>query len=116
MSLATHTAAALLAAAMAATGAWRVQGWRHAAAERDRLAAQQEAARINRRAADVAAATYEQQRAAQAARTVTITREIERVVQNPAYAGECLDADGLRLLRAAAAGGAAPSEPAPAVP
>lgn len=61
----THAAAALLAAAIAATGAWQVQAWRWGAHEADRLQAEQTArearesdARQQRRFADQAAARH----------------------------------------------------------
>ncbi len=61
----THAAAALLAAAIAATGAWQVQAWRLGAHEADRLQAEQTArdaresdARQQRRFADQAAARH----------------------------------------------------------
>lgn len=47
MSLPTLIAAALLAGLlMGGTGAWKVQAWRHAAAEAERIQAEQEATRI----------------------------------------------------------------------
>lgn len=46
----THAAAALIAAALAAAGTWRVQEWRHAAINADRAAAAQEARRNHERA------------------------------------------------------------------
>lgn len=61
----THAAAALLAAAIAATGAWQVQAWRLGAHEADRLQAEQTArdaresdARQQRRFADQAAGVH----------------------------------------------------------
>lgn len=46
----THAAAALIAAALAATGTWRYQEYRHAAIDADRAAAAQEARRNQERA------------------------------------------------------------------
>ncbi len=61
----THAAAALLAAAIAATGAWQVQAWRWGTHEADRLQAEQTArdaresdARQQRRFADQAAGVH----------------------------------------------------------
>ena len=61
----THAAAALLGAAIAATGAWKVQAWRYDAADADRMRAEQTAAaaresdaRQQRRFADQAAARH----------------------------------------------------------
>ena len=61
----THVAAALLGAAIAATGAWQVQAWRWGAADADRMRAEQTAAaaresdaRQQRHFADQAAARH----------------------------------------------------------
>lgn len=42
----THMAAALAALAIGATGAWKVQGWRWAAADAERIQAEQDDARL----------------------------------------------------------------------
>ena len=47
---------------------------------------------------------------------VTITQEVERVVEKPVYRNMCFDDDGLRLLGNAIAGRPAASQPAPALP
>lgn len=93
-------------------------------AQRD-LAEQQQAARergaqIQR--IDRAATAHEGDKAQIRTEFLTITQEVERVVEQPIYrdrdparpdAGLCLDDDGLRLVRAATG---APSQPAPALP
>jgi len=114
---------ALLAAALLAglaggfAGGWKVQGYRWAAADGARAEAQVEQDRMQRRVADESAARHAAELAAIAAQRRTITREVERVVESPVYRNVCLDADGLRLVEAAATGRAADTgEPAPALP
>jgi len=100
-------------------------------AQRD-LAEQQQAARergVQIQRIDRAAVGHEADKAQIRTEFVTITQEVERVVEKPFYrapdpasadagaaAGLCLDDDGLRQLRAAT--GQAPDrrEPAPALP
>ena len=96
-------------------------------AQRD-LAEQQQAARergaqIQR--IDRAATGHEADKAQIRTEFLTITQEVERVVEKPIYrdrdplrpdAGLCLDDDGLRLVRAAIGAPAAPGQPAPTLP
>lgn len=112
----THAAAALIAAALAAAGTWRVQEWRHAAIDADRAADAQEARRNNERAASAAATTYEDRRHADASRIRTITVEVDRIVDRPVYRAECFDADGLRALTSAIAGTTTASQPGRPLP
>ena len=98
-------------------GVWQVQEWRYAAKDRDRIAAAQELKRNNERAATVASTGYETRRAAAQTVAAATATEVNRAIESkPDFsAGQCLDADGLRILRAAAAG-ADPGQPGPAVP
>lgn len=107
----------VLIAVSAATGAWQVQNWRFGAIERDRLTAEQEHRRNNERAATVASTSYETRKAAAQPIAAATTSEVNRVIQSkPDFsAGQCFDDDGLRILRAAAAG-TAPGQSGPAVP
>lgn len=109
----THLAAALIAGALAAGGAWRVQDWRYGAKEAARL---EEVARDRMRAEkniDVAATGYEKDKARIRTEFITITEEVERVIEKPVYRDVCLDADGLRVLSDAIRGPApASSQPA----
>ena len=111
----THAAAALIAAALASAGTWRVQEWRHAAIEAHRVAAAQEARRNQERAAATAATTYEDRRHADAARIKTITVEVDRIIDRPVYRDRCFDDDGLRALTSAVTG-AAPAASQPGRP
>jgi hypothetical protein len=112
----THAAALLLGAAVAGAGAWQVQNWRHGALEAERLeqTAKEQARRVDR--IDGAAAGHERDKAEIRTEFITITEEVERVVEKPVYRDVCLDADGLRVLSDAIAGAGAAGEPARAVP
>jgi hypothetical protein len=109
----THLAAALVAGAVAAGGAWQVQEWRYGAKEADRL---EEVARDRMRAEkniDTAATGHERDKARIRTEFITITETVERIVREPFYlahdAPACLDADGLRELGAAIRGPAQPA-------
>lgn len=112
----THVAAALLAAALAATGTWRVQEWRYGAKEAERLAAARETERLRARTADKASASAEGDRATIRTEFQTIYSEVEKIVEKPVYRSDCFDAAGLRALAGAIGAKPAASEPAPAVP
>lgn len=96
----THAAAALLAAAIAATGAWQVQAWRWGAHEADRLQAEQTArdaresdARQQRRFADQAAARHAATLAQLNAQLGDARAHIARLSDRP-----CLGAGTVRML------------------
>jgi hypothetical protein len=112
----THVAAALIAAALAATGAWKVQAWRYAAAEADRLEQQAKEQAIRLQRGDGAAMGHEADKAEIRTEFVTITEEVERVVEKPVYRDVCLDPDGMRVLSDAIRGAAPAGQPASAVP
>ncbi len=98
-------------------GAWQTQEWRHDAAEKDRI--EQQAKEAARRAdkVDVAAVGHEKDKGAIRTEFLTITQEVERVVEKPFYVAseQCLDDDGLHQLTAAIGAHTAASEPARAV-
>ncbi len=106
-------AAVALAAGFA--GAWQVQGWRWEAADAQRLRVEQRDTLRRMERADGAALAHEQHRAGLRQAAQIITREVERVVEVPLYRGECLDADGLRLVQRALGATDDPGQPAPAV-
>ena len=87
-------------------------------AQRDRDAQEAQAKETFRRLerGDRAAAGHEADKAKLRTEFLTITQEVERVVEKPVYRDVCFDDDGLRLIGAAISGRAAASEPAPAVP
>lgn len=72
--------------------------------------------RFDEKRVDVAAAGHQADEREIRTEFITITEEVERVVEKPVYRDVCLDDDGLRALRAAIGPGAAASEPARAVP
>jgi hypothetical protein len=97
-----YLAIAILSAALSGAGVWKVQNWRYAAMEKDRIEAAAEKAKFDRRAVDVAAVGHEADK--QRIRTVTrtVTKEVERIVREPFYVDRaCLNDDGLRQLSAA---------------
>jgi hypothetical protein len=109
--------AAVFAAGLAVGGGsiWKVQNWRHAANERDRLAAEAQVQRDQSKRIDRAAESYLTAKAAADSKANIIEREVIRYVQNPAHAAECIDADGLRILADIAAAENARRSPATAV-
>ena len=94
----TYAATALVAAALGGAGAWKVQGWRCAAQDAQRLEAQAEATRINEKAASAASTSFETKKASNETRYRTITVEVEKIVDRPVYLQQCIDDDGLRLI------------------
>lgn len=123
----THAAAALLGAAIAATGAWQVQAWRWGAADADRMRAEQTAAaaresdaRQQRRFADQGAARH-------AATLATLNNQLGDARAQIALLSDrqCLDAGTVRMLNGIGASGLgvrapaanlAGAPPAPAAP
>lgn len=110
--------AALLAAVLAGFGAgWQAQAWRWRAADAERLEGERESERHAARVADGAATGHEQARERIRVERQVVEREVERIVDRPVYRdGVCLDADGLRLVAAAAGAASAAGQPAPALP
>lgn len=114
--------AAVVAVSLAAGagGAWKVQAWRWAAADAERVQQQAEANRMAEKRSGAAGLAYERSRAAAAVERQIVYQEVERVVDRPVYRDrECLDADGVRLVNAAGqqpvpAGIADPAVPGPA--
>lgn len=65
---------------------------------------------------DKAAAGHEADKVRIRTEFLTITEEVERVVEKPVYRDICFDDDGLRIIGAALGPSPAASEPAPALP
>ena len=100
----THTAAALAGAAIAFGGAWKVQDWRYGAIEAKRLSALAEAEKKRDKASYEASTNFEKGRTRVETVFETITETVEVIVDRPVYRDTvCLDPDGLRALRDAAA-------------
>lgn len=112
----THAAAALIAGAIAATGAWQVQQWRFDARELERVQSQAEATQQAARTAAAAAAAHEQDKTHAAQKTRVIRQIVEKIVERPVYAGVCFDSDGLRALATAIKPGDPTAQPGDAVP
>lgn len=114
----THAAAALAALAIGFAAGWHTQGWRWGAADAQRLKTEQRDRLVRIERADTAAVAHEAARERIRTEVRFITQEVDRVVERPVYRdGVCLDADGLRLVAAAADGAASsPGGPASAVP
>ena len=109
-------AGAMLAAAVGAGGAWKVQAWRWAAADAERLQAEQRDALRRQEAAFGAAERFERDRQVSRTQIQTVTVEVPRVVERPVYRAECWDADGLRLITQAIGAPVDPAEPDGSVP
>ena len=112
----THLAAAIVAAALSGWLTWSAQDWRYGAKEAERLAQVAELARMNAKAADMAAASHESDKAKTKVQFRTIYQEVERIVEKPIFRNVCIDSDGLRVINTALAPKPAASQPAPAVP
>ncbi len=102
----------------AAFGSWQVQEWRYGAKEADRLEAIKRDRMIAEKNIDTAAVGHEKDKVEIQTEFLTITKEVERVIEKPFYVNSelCMDDDGLRELNAARAPAAAASQPAPALP
>lgn len=111
-----YVLALLLGAGGGAYGTWQVQEWRWASKEAGRLEREQEARRMNERRATAAAVDDARRQESIRTEFVTITQEVERVVEKPVYFGQCLDDDGLRILGAAIRGTADTGAPGRAMP
>lgn len=107
----TYAATALVAAALGGAGAWKVQGWRFAAQDAQRLEDQAEATRFNEQAASAASTGFEVKKASNETRYRTITIEVEKIVDRPVYLQQCIDDDGLRLINSQIRREAPPGQP-----
>ena len=110
-----YLAAALISAALAFGGAWKVQDWRYGSREAARLAGVERANKIIERQGDGAAVGLETDRTKIHTVFQTIYKDVDHVVEKPVYLNECFDADGLRLITTATRADPAASEPTPAV-
>ena len=114
----TYVATALIAAALAATGAWKFQEGRYAKKEVERIAAQQVADDAARAKAASAATAFEGDRIKTRTKFVTITETVDHVIAQIEYRDRpCLDDAGLRILNTAISAtdpAGEPSKPLPA--
>jgi hypothetical protein len=114
--LSIYAAIALIAALASGAGVWKVQAWRYDSRELQRQETQREKERADRKSIDSAAAAHEKDKREIRTQFLTITKEVERVVEKPFYRDACLDDDGMRELRAAVGAPDAAGQPARAVP
>ena len=113
-----YAATALATAIVVGTGTWKVQEWRHDAAELERRGEEQRL--LNKRIdkVDTAATKHEIAKTRIETEFVEVTKEVIRIVKEPFYvdAPMCLDPDGVRLINEQIAGpGTAASQPKAAV-
>lgn len=110
-ALYTYAATAAIAAALAFSGAWKLQALRHDAAEKQRI--EQEAKDLHRRTerATASSSTYEDKKAKNEIRYRNVTVTLEKIIERPVYLNQCFDADGLRELNAQIKRSAYPGEP-----
>lgn len=101
MSLPALLVVAFLAGTLVSgLGVWKVQGWRHDAAEKSRI--EQEARSLLRRQENAldASMRFQQGQAEANTREVEVIKEVIRVVQKPVYREQCFDDDGMRIISA----------------
>jgi hypothetical protein len=101
VSIPALLAGAFLAGSLfSGVGVWKVQSWRHDAAEKNRI--EQEARSLLRRQENAieASTKYQETQADANAREVIVTKEVIRVVQKPVYREQCFDDDGMRIIAA----------------
>lgn len=116
MSLAIQLVLAALIFAAGAAGGIKWHAGQDAIKENARLQEIDRQRRQDEKRVDSAAAGHEADKGAIRTQWLTITEEVERVVEKPIYRDVCLDVDGLRVLSDAIAPRAAASQPARAVP
>lgn len=92
---------AAVAAVLAFGAAWKVQDWRHDAAELERREDAAEVERLRARKADTAAVSHEEFKERERVVYQVITETVDRIVERPVYRNVCLDADGLAALKQA---------------
>lgn len=114
--LSLYAIVALLALSLGGAGAWNIQAWRYAAKDAQRIEAQAERDRNDRKAAQVASEGFENDKAKTEIKYRTITREVEKIIDRPVYRNICLDSGGLQLLREAIGTTGNPGEPVSTLP
>lgn len=112
----TKLAIALAVFAAGSFSGWRVNNWRHEAAELERQNRQVAAAKALANRMDRAAEAFQNRETAADQREQAAQKEVIRVVTKVEYRAQCLDDDGMRLLSDAARASNAARGLAPAVP
>lgn len=90
--------AAAVSAIIAFGSAWQIQDWRFEAKEKERLEQMQEAKKMREKQISTASAAYEKKKEVTRVKYVTITQEVEKLVDRPIYKNVCLDADGIKAI------------------
>lgn len=112
----THLAAALIGAAVASIGTYKVQQWRFDSAELQRVEGEREQQRFREKAATAAGLKFEQDKERIKVVYEAIDKSVREIVERPVYRNICLDDDGLRQLNTAIERTRAPGELAATVP
>lgn len=107
-----YVAVALIAAFLSGAGTWRVQDWRYAAKDKERIEAALESRRMAEKQGDGAAVGHEGDKVRIRKVFVPINQEVERVVEKPVYREFCFDDSGLRLISTALLSTPTTSQPA----
>ena len=90
--------AATLAGVLAFGSAWKIQDWRFDSKEKERLEQVQEAKQMREKQISAASVEYEKKKEVTRVKYVTITQEVEKIVDRPVYKNICLDDDGIKLI------------------
>ena len=108
--------AAIGVALVLAFGAgWRLRGIKTKAATVDQVQAQAKADVQQAQRTSEAVQQHAQVKTETEIRYVTVTREVEKLVERPVYLERCMDDDGVRILNAQILGADAPGS-GPALP
>lgn len=113
-----YLAIAILSAALSGAGAWKVQNWRYASMEKDRIEAAAEKAKFDRRAVDVASVGHERDKREIRTEFLVITEKVYEALQTDFYAAgapACLDDAGMRAVTEAVRPAVPASQPAGAM-
>ena len=114
--LSLYIAVALAASLFSGAGVWKIQSWRYDAKDKQRIEAQIELDRNNRKVTQSASEGFENDRAKTTTQYRTIEVEVEKIVERPVYLQRCMDDDGLRQLNASIRATGNTSQPENAVP
>ena len=90
--------AVAVSALLAFGSAWKIQDWRFDSKEKERLEQVQEAKQMREKQISAASVGYEKKKGVTRVKYVTITQEVEKIVDRPVYKNICLDDDGIKLI------------------
>lgn len=98
LSVSNALISALMAAALAASSAWKIQDFRYAAKERDRIKAEAAVIEANRKQTETASIALEADKQEIEIRYKTVVKTITKIVDRPVYSNVCLDEDGIAAI------------------